>query len=80
MNPNVKEIQDKVADYTRFGMVLLAVSVFMFIGVLIPNEGKGMLQLYIIMTTTLSFLGASLYFFQKVNKYKKTLSEVDEEH
>jgi undecaprenyl pyrophosphate phosphatase UppP len=80
MNPNIKEIQDKVADYSRFGMVLLAVSVFMFIGVLIPNEGKEMLQLYSMMAATTVFLGAALYFFQKVNGYKKKLNEVDEEH
>lgn len=78
MNPEFKDIQNKIVDFSRFGMVLLAVSVFLFIGVLIPNEGKSMLQTYVMMTSTVGFLGLSFYFFRKAVQYKKTLSELDE--
>ncbi|MFZ3588252.1 YrhC family protein [Bacillus sp. DJP31] len=79
MNPKFKDIQDKVADYSRFGMVLLAVSVFLFIGILIPDEGKSIIQTYVMMASTVVFLAIAFYFFKKTIQYKKALSELDEE-
>ncbi|MBM7660736.1 putative permease [Bacillus mesophilus] len=79
MNSNVKAIQDKVTDFNRFGMVLLAVSVFMFIGVLIPSEGKEMQQTSVMMIATILFLAASFFSFKKATSYKKQLNELDGE-
>lgn len=79
VNSNVKAIQDKVTDFNRFGMVLLAVSVFMFIGVLIPSEGKEMQQTSVMMIATILFLAASFFSFKKATSYKKQLNELDGE-
>ena len=36
----MKELQEKIADYTRFAQVLLAISTFLMIGLLIPSGVK----------------------------------------
>ncbi|YCA13355.1 YrhC family protein [Bacillus sp. AK128] len=59
-------------------MVLLAVSVFLFIGVLIPTEGKESLQTSVMMVSTVLFLGASFFSFKRAVSYKKQLSELEE--
>ncbi|MBM6619671.1 YrhC family protein [Bacillus sp. RD4P76] len=74
-----KSLQDKITDFTRFGMVLLAVSVFLFIGTLIPNEGKSMIQTYLMLGTNFILLGAAFYFFQKSVKLKNKLVEMQED-
>lgn len=78
MNKDLKSLQDKITDFTRFGMVLLAVSVFLFIGMLIPNEGKSIVQTYAMIGSELLLLGAAFYFFQKSVKLKNKLIEMQE--
>jgi hypothetical protein len=79
MEMQIKDLQGKMTDYTRFGMVLLAVSVFMFIGILIPNEGKSMVQTYVMMGADTVLLAAAFYFFKKGIKYKNELTKIKEE-
>jgi hypothetical protein len=74
----MKVIQGKVTDYTNFGFVLLAVSVFLYIGVLIPTEGILPLRTNLLMGATVLFLSLSFYFFHKVVKFKQILNQ--EEH
>lgn len=78
MTPKLKELKDKAIDYSRFGMVLLAVSVFLFTGILIPNEGKSIIQTNVMMLSTILLLVLSFYFFKKTIQYKKALNELDE--
>jgi hypothetical protein len=78
MNMEMKDLQDKITDFSRFGMVLLAVSVFLFIGTLIPSEDKAVLQTNLMMISTIFFLGIAFFFFRKVASYKKQLIELDE--
>ncbi len=73
-----KQLQNKITDYSRFAFILLAVSVFLYIGVLLPNGDKTMIQMYTIMGTTVLFLGLSFTFFRIVNKYKKELNELEQ--
>ena len=35
----LKQLKEKVADYKRFGFILLSLSMFLFIGLLVPSEG-----------------------------------------
>ncbi|WP_216829071.1 YrhC family protein [Alkalihalobacterium elongatum] len=37
-NKKIREIKGKVEDYKRFGFILLSLSVFMFLGLIIPND------------------------------------------
>ncbi|MDV2883767.1 YrhC family protein [Alkalihalophilus pseudofirmus] len=36
----MRELKDKVADYKRFGFILLSLSAFLFIGLIIPADGQ----------------------------------------
>jgi hypothetical protein len=73
-----KDLQHKIIDYKRYAFILIAVSVFLYIGVLIPNEGKTSLQMVTIMGTTVLFLSVSFLLFRRVIKYKQELSEIDQ--
>ena len=40
----MKELQEKIEDYTRFGQILLAVSTLLMVGLLIPTGAKETIQ------------------------------------
>ncbi|MCA1031839.1 YrhC family protein [Bacillus timonensis] len=73
----IKSLQAKVNDYTRFSFILICVSVFLYIGVLIPNEDKGSLQINLLMVTTFLFLVLAFYFFRKVISLKREIQNID---
>ncbi len=73
-NKQVKNLRTKVTDYTNFGYILLVLSVFLYIGVIIP-EGRSPFQLYTMMGSTLILLSLSFTFFILVIKYKKQLED-----
>jgi hypothetical protein len=79
MEVKVKNLHGKMVDFNRFGMVLLAVSVFMFIGILIPNEGKTMAQTYVMMVSDTVLLAASFFFFNQGIKYKREIAKIKED-
>ncbi|GAE26985.1 hypothetical protein JCM9140_3095 [Halalkalibacter wakoensis JCM 9140] len=39
----VKQLEAKVADYKQFGFILLSLSIFLFIGLVIPTEHNTMM-------------------------------------
>ncbi|MCC2426010.1 YrhC family protein, partial [Bacillus paranthracis] len=45
----MKELQEKIEDYTRFGQILLAVSTLLMVGLLIPNGAKETIQFFVMM-------------------------------
>jgi len=71
----LKELQAKVADYTRFAYILVALSAFLYIGVLIPGEGKTEIHIYGLMGVTIILLGLAFTFFRKVISLKKMINE-----
>ena len=75
---NKKTIQHKINDFKRFGFTLLALSVFMYLGVIIPSETVTPVKTVTLMTGTVVLLGMSLLFFTRAIKYKKDLQSVDE--
>ncbi|MBW3111939.1 MULTISPECIES: YrhC family protein [Bacillaceae] len=75
---NKKTIQHKIIDFKRFGFTLLALSVFMYLGVIIPTVAATPGKMVPLMTGTVVLLGLSLYFFTKAIKYKKDLQSADE--
>lgn len=38
----LKQLEAKVADYKQYGFILLSLSIFLFIGLVIPSEGKAL--------------------------------------
>ncbi|WP_449537062.1 YrhC family protein [Ferdinandcohnia sp. Marseille-Q9671] len=73
-NKEMKSLRSKITDYTHFGYVLLALSVFLYIGVIIP-EDRSPFQLYTLMGSTAILLSLSLLFFILAMKSRKQLDE-----
>lgn len=74
---NRKQVQQLMIDFKRFAFLLLAVSVFLYIGMLIPAQGQdpNTMKEYIMMGTTSVFLLASFLCFKRSITYKKRLDE-----
>ncbi|WP_212934675.1 YrhC family protein [Bacillus hominis] len=75
----MKELQEKIADYTRFGQVLLAVSTFLMVGLLIPNGAKETVQTFVMMGSVIGFLCFSFFFFKRVKAMHDQLEESEYE-
>ncbi|PLS15661.1 hypothetical protein CVD28_21460 [Bacillus sp. M6-12] len=69
----------KETDYKRFGFCLLFVGVFFYLGSVIPQEGKTLLDTYVMMGATCLMLLVSAKFFSLSLKYKKLRSQTEEE-
>jgi YrhC-like protein len=77
LNFNKKTLQKKIIDYKRFGFTLIALSTFLYLGVIIPAEGKTLVKIYMLMGGTVVMLGTSFLFFLKAIKYKKQLHSME---
>ncbi|EOQ28091.1 hypothetical protein A6279_01500 [Bacillus wiedmannii] len=69
----MKELQEKIEDYTRFGQILLAVSTLLMVGLLIPNGAKETIQFFVMMGSIVIFLSLSFFFFQRVKVIRDQL-------
>lgn len=75
----MKELQEKIADYTRFAQVLLAISTFLMIGLLIPSGIKSMVQSFVMMGSIIVFLVLAFFFFKRVRTMLNQLEESEYE-
>ena len=75
----IKELQEKIADYTRFAQVLLAISTFLMIGLLIPSGIKSMVQSFVMMGSIIVFLVLAFFFFKRVRTLRDQLEESEYE-
>ncbi|EJQ14839.1 hypothetical protein CN941_17080 [Bacillus cereus] len=75
----MKELQEKIADYTRFAQVLLAISTFLMIGLLIPSGIKSMVQSFVMMGSIIVFLVLAFFFFKRVKAMRDQLEESEYE-
>jgi hypothetical protein len=66
-------LEDKVADYKRFAFILLALSVFLFIGLIVPNEGVSQNQNIILIGLSISSLVFAFLFHKKAMKCREQL-------
>ncbi|MFT4412724.1 YrhC family protein [Fredinandcohnia humi] len=76
MDKQVKNLRSKITDYTNFAYVLLAISAFLYIGVIIPEE-RSSFQLFALMGSTIIFLGVAFGLLMLVLKYKKQIDEIE---
>ncbi len=51
----MKELQEKIEDYTRFGQILLAVSTLLMVGLLIPTGAKETIQFFVMIGSIVIF-------------------------
>ncbi|MEH7384021.1 YrhC family protein [Bacillus sp. JJ1521] len=73
-NKQLKKLSSKIKDFTNFGYILLVLSVFMYIGIIIPEE-RSPFQIYTMMGAILVLLSLSFTFFFLAIKYKKQFEE-----
>ncbi|MDE3839695.1 hypothetical protein C0966_10030 [Bacillus methanolicus] len=78
MNHNAKQLYEKMVDFRRFAVVLLAVGAYFYLGVVIPSETKVMKDLYMMMAATSGSLAGSVLFFIFSNQCQTRLMEMEE--
>ncbi|MCM3716947.1 YrhC family protein [Fictibacillus phosphorivorans] len=71
-----KELQKKIADYQRFGFILLAVSTFFYVGLVLPVEDKNFTQSMTLGIASLMCLGFTALMYNVVRKCKVQLQEI----
>ena len=76
MEKTVKDLMEKMVDFKRFAIVLLAVGVFFYLGVIIPTPEKTETNIAVMMMMTSACLGGSIFFFTKAKKLKHKLNEL----
>ncbi|MDR7073592.1 YrhC family protein [Fictibacillus barbaricus] len=76
MNNNMtKELKNKIADYQRFGFILLAVSTFFYVGLVLP-EDKSFIQSVTLGSASLICLSFTALMYNTVRKCKVKLQEI----
>ncbi|HZH60680.1 MAG TPA: YrhC family protein [Metabacillus sp.] len=70
---NKKALQALATDFKNYAFVLLAASVFLYIGVLLPDAEKHYIYDIVLMITTVLFLAGAFVSFKMSLKYKKQL-------
>ncbi|MGJ7921456.1 YrhC family protein [Neobacillus sp. LXY-4] len=78
MKHDEKRLHEKMIDYSRYGAVMLAVSVFFYLGLIIPSELVSEHQLNALIGATVLFLVGSIFFFNESKICKKLLVELEE--
>lgn len=78
MKIDVKNIYEKMVDFHRFATVLLAVGVFFYLGVIIPNIATTIKSQLVGIAGSLTLLLVSIFFFTISKKLRKKLEESDE--
>lgn len=77
MKQDSKALYDKMVDFKRFAVLLLAVGVFFYLGVIIPSDTKTGMDINIMVISSITFLVVAIIFFTKSKKYKSKLNEME---
>lgn len=78
MNSEAKKLSEKMADYKRFAIVLLAVGVFFYLGIILPSVTNSTSDMNIMMGSSVVSLVLSIIFFFRSKHYKNLLQELGE--
>lgn len=78
MNSRAKQLFEKMVDFKRFAIILLAVGAFFYLGVFIPSSMNSPRILAIKMIASSSFIALSLVFFVQSKKCRTKLIELEE--
>jgi hypothetical protein len=74
----MKHIYEKMSDYYRFASVLLAIGVFFYLGMIIPNDAMTTLSQLVSAGGSVICLTFSTLFYYLSKKLRKVLEETDE--
>lgn len=78
MNNQAKNLYEKMIDFKRFAVILLAVGVFFYLGVFIPSDTNNVMNTNIMMTASTMFIVVSLLFFIQSRQYHSKLLELED--
>ncbi|MDQ0231555.1 YrhC family protein [Metabacillus malikii] len=73
-----KKLHGLMIDFKNYAIILLAVSTFLYIGVVIPDQGKSELYDIILMVSTIALLVISFLCFKRSLFYKKQYDNIEE--
>jgi YrhC-like protein len=73
-----KGYYEKMVDYKQFARVMLALSAFLYLGVVIPSVDKNQTDLIIMMFVTTIFLVGSIFFLIRSKSYYQKLLNMEE--
>ncbi len=77
MEKQSKNLFEKMVDFKRFGMVLLAIGALFYLGVIIPNDTISVMDLNIMILSSMSFLAASMFFFIQSKHCEHKIMEIE---
>ncbi|MFJ7727030.1 YrhC family protein [Neobacillus sp. NPDC097160] len=78
MKHEMKHLYEKVMDFKRFGTVLLACSIFFYLGVIIPSDSKSEMDVNIMILSSMSFLAVSILMFIQSKQCQIKLSDMED--
>lgn len=78
MDKQTKMIYEKMVDFKQFAVVLLAVGVFFFLGVIIPSDSKSEMDVNIMMIASMSFLAVSILLFIQSKQCQIKLMDMED--
>lgn len=78
MDKQTKNIYDKMVDFRQFAVVLLAVGVFFFLGVIIPSDTKSEMDVNIMMIASMSFFAVSILLFIQSKQCQIKLMDMED--
>jgi hypothetical protein len=78
VDKQTKNIYEKMVDFKQFAVVLLAVGVFFFLGVIIPSDSKSEMDVNIMMIASMSFLALSILLFIQSKQCQLKLMDMEE--
>lgn len=78
MKNEAKRLFEKMVDFKRFAIALLAVGSFFYLGLIIPDTANTMLELYIMAGSSAVFLIGSIFFFALSKHCRTKLNEMDD--
>ncbi|MCU9613958.1 YrhC family protein [Caldibacillus lycopersici] len=78
----IKNLQGKEIDYKNFSHILIAVSTFLYIGILIKGNDQSLQETLLMIVTTLVFIGfAYIFRYFSVQCHRKLVElEAEENH
>ena len=78
MDKQTKGLYEKMVDFKQFAVVLLAVGVFFFLGVILPSDTKSEMDVNIMMISSMSFLAVSILLFIQSKQCQLKLMDIED--
>lgn len=78
LKSQAKLLYEKMIDFKRFAVSVLAAGVFFYLGAIIPSASKNTMDLNIMTISSLALLMFSIVLFILSKQYRQKLLELDE--